>query len=55
MVEWPGGPGGPGGPCGSGGPGGPGGPGGQGLSALMICIQKTYGFHGLNYQIIDRN
>ena len=21
----------------------------------MICIQKTYGFHGLNHQIIEKN
>ena len=29
---------------------GPGGPGGQ---AMMICIHKIYGLHGLNHQIIE--
>ena len=42
---------------GSGGPGGPGGPGGQDdqQSAWVICIQKIYGFDGLNHQIIKKS
>ena len=35
--------------------GGPGDPGGQsGQDDLSRCIQKIYGFHGLNHQIIEK-
>ena len=36
--------------------GGPGDPGGQsGQDDLSRCIQKIYGFHGLNHQIIEKS
>ena len=38
---------------GQGGPGGPSGPGGQ--PALMICLQKIYGLHFLNHQIVEKS
>ena len=43
----------PGGPGGPGGPSGPSGP--SAWLALMICIQKIYGLHGLNHQLIEKN
>ena len=36
--------------------GGPGDPGGQsGQDDLSRCIQKIYGFHGLNHQIFEKS